>query len=283
MMKKILVATDFSNSAYNALFFTTELFKKRQCKFFLLNTFTERTEIITQKIGSEGSRSLIDQLSDESVEGLNQMFHRIHLDQENPLHDFKILSKNENLVDGLEQAIENYQIDLLVMGNKGHTAARNILWGSSVSKAIADIDNCPILIIPEEYEYSSPKEIAFATDYKRSFDAQLLNPIIRIAELSEAKVRIMHIDEEDRLNEVQKSNLYTLREYFNNIEHSIHWMPDFSYKSRVIKTFVEEQDIDFLAMVHYQYGFLSQLLREPVLKKISFNIDIPFLVLPYSK
>ncbi|MGI9546967.1 MAG: universal stress protein [Flavobacteriaceae bacterium] len=281
-MKNILVSTDFSNNAYNALFFATQLFEKRSCNFYLINTYTELTPLITQKIGAEGRQSLMAQLSDESAEGLSQVYHRIHLDRDNPLHHFKTISKNDHLIDGLNQAVDTYDIDLLVMGNKGQTSAKNILWGSRVSKAIDEVFNCPILIVPREIEYAMPKEIAFATDYIHVYNAKVLHPLVQLASLCEANIRILHINEEDRLSDDQKSNLYTLREYLGNLEHSLHWMPDFASKSHVIQTFLDELGIDMLVMLRYEHGFISSLIREPVLRKMSFNINIPLLVLPYN-
>lgn len=281
-MKNILVATDFSNNAYNALFFATELFKERSCIFYLLNAYTELTQILTPKIGTEGRRSLLDQLMDESNEGLNKVFHKIHLDQGNPLHQFKAISKNDHLIDGIHQAIETYNIDLLVMGNKGQTAARHIFWGSNVLKVLNEIDSCPVLVVPKEIECEIPKEVAFATDYQRPYNAKVLHPVLQIANLCGASVCIVHINEEERLNSAQKSNLYTLREYLGDIKHSIHWMPDFSSKSKVIQTFLEELNIGMLAMIRYHHGFMSRLIREPVIEKVSFDLNIPFLVMPYS-
>ena len=281
-MKNILVATDFSNNAYNALFFATQLFEHRGCNFYILNTYTELTPLLTQKIGVEGRQSLIAQLSDESAEGLSQVYHRIHLDRDNPLHHFKTISKNDHLIDGLNQAIETYDIDLVVMGNSGQTSAKNTLWGSSVSKAIDEVCNCPILIVPGQIEYTLPRDIAFATDYKHTYNAKVLHPLVQLASLSKAVIRVVHIDEEHRLSKEQKSNLYTLREYLSTIEHSMHWMPDFASKSHVIQTFLDELGIDMLVMVRYEHGFISKLIREPVLRKVSFNISIPMVVLPYN-
>ena len=42
-MKNILVATDFSNDAYCALFYITKLMVSRPCSFLLLNVFDELT------------------------------------------------------------------------------------------------------------------------------------------------------------------------------------------------------------------------------------------------
>jgi nucleotide-binding universal stress UspA family protein len=279
-MKNILIATDFSNNAYNALFFATELFKEQKCNFYLLNAYTELTKLISQKVGVGNRPSLIEQLSEESAEGLNEVYHRIHLDQNNPLHQFKTLSRNGHLTEIANEAVEQYQIDLMVMGHMGTAAVENLFIGSTVSKAIDEIIACPLLIVPKEIECRIPKEIAFATDYRHSYNAGLLHPLKEVSDLCGASVRIVHINEEERLSSIQKTNLNTLREYLSNLDHSVHWMPDFSNKSRVIRTFVDELNIELLAMIKYEHGLFAQLIREPVFHKLVFSLDIPFLVLP---
>ena len=280
-MKNILVATDFSNNAYNALYFATQLFSDRQCNFTLLNSFTEQTKLLSQKVGSTGNFDLLDQLADESAEGLNQQSHRIRLDVENPLHHFDTVSVHDHLADAVIKTIEDQNIELLVIGNSGKTKGNRLGWGSNAQKLIKEVHSCPILVVPQELECAIPKEIAFATDYNHPYDAQLLHPLVHIAGLAEASVCIMHVNEEDRLSNVQKSNLYTLREYLGQIEHSVHWMPDFSSKTRVIKTFLEELGIDMLAMVQYEHGFIEGLIREPVIKNLCLELNIPLLLIPY--
>ena len=279
-MKNILVATDFSNNAYNALYYITDLFKDHNCNFCLLNTYTEHSELLTSKVSSYGRHSLIEQLQDESIEGLNQVYHRIHLDQGNMLHQFKPISRKANFTDAINQTIEEYNIDLLVLGNRGNSSSGNIFWGSSVIKAIEEVNNCPILTVPKEIECAIPKEIAFASDYKSQFSAKILQPLISMASICESNVCVVHINEEERLSNEQKSNLFTLREYLGNIKHSIHWMPDFASKSEVINTFIEELGIGMLAMTYHKHGWVNKLLSESVVENISFEIDIPFLILP---
>ncbi len=279
-MKNILIATDFSNDAYNALFFATELFKERKCNFYLLNSYTELTKLISQKVSAGSRPSLIEQLSEESAEGLNEVYHRIHLDQNNPLHQFKTLSRNGHFTDIANEAIDHYQIDLVVMGHKGKAAVENLFIGSTVSKAIDEISTCPLLVVPKEIECNIPEEIAFATDYRHPYNAGLLHPLIELSALCGASVRIVHINEEDRLSSSQKTNLNTLREYLASLDHSVHWMPDFSNKSNVIRTFVDELNIELLAMIKYEHGLFAQLIREPVFHKLIFSLDIPFLVMP---
>ncbi|MGB5428602.1 universal stress protein [Eudoraea sp.] len=281
-MKNILIATDFSNNSYNALFYTTQLFKNHKCSFHILNAYTEYTPLKSNSQAAGRNLSLLQQLGEESLEGLKSFLHRINLDTANSKHHFGIHSKNENLIDALQQAIKETNADLVVMGNKGKTGAKSIFLASNVIKSINAIKDCPILTIPGEKEFVLPGEIAFATDYKRNYNAKLLQPLLTLATNCDSSVCIVHINEEERLNPAQKSNLYTLREYLGDIRHSIHWMPDFANKTRAITDFIDELGIDMLVMIHYQHGFLEKLTREPVLEKVSFNINIPFLILPFT-
>ena len=281
-MKNILVATDFSNNAYNALFYAKRLFQDHNCSFHILNAYTEHTPLKSNCKAAGRNISLLQQLGEESLEGLNEFLHKINLDSENPEHHISIHSKNENLVDALRQVIKETNADLIVMGNKGKTGTKSIFLGSSVIKTINTIKDCPILTIPGETEFLLPAEIAFATDYKKNYNAKVLEPLKTLASNCGSNISIVHINEEERLSPVQKSNLYTLREYLAKIRHTIHWMPDFTNKTRAITDFIDELGIDMLAMIHYEHGFLEKLTREPVVEKVSFNINIPFLVLPYT-
>jgi nucleotide-binding universal stress UspA family protein len=57
-------------------------------------------------------------------------------------------------------------------------------------------------------------------------------------------------------------------------------MPYFASKSDVIEFFINEFGIQMLALVNYRHGFLEELVREPVVKRIAFHTRIPLLVLP---
>jgi hypothetical protein len=57
-------------------------------------------------------------------------------------------------------------------------------------------------------------------------------------------------------------------------------MPKYDKKTKEIIDFVEELDINILAMVNYKHSFIEKIINEPVIKKIGFNPKVPFLVIP---
>ena len=274
-MKKILVATDFSNEAYNALYYVTRLFEKENCHFFLLNSYAEHAPLVRLKLAHETSG-----LADESMDRLDETYHKIHLDHSNDLHQFTTVSKGETLVESIKDATENFNIDLLVLGSKEGAGGSAIFKSTQLPEIVDEIKNCPILIVPEEAEIEDLKEIAFATDYARSYDAKTLNLFRYLANLTGARVCVVHVNEEERLSKAQQSNRNILQAYLMDIRHTIHWMPDFSTKSKVIKCFLEELNIGMLVMIRYEHKLIPRIFREAVIKKIASELNIPFLILP---
>ena len=277
-MKNILVATDFSFNAYNAVFHATQMLNNEPSVFYLLNVYDEHTPLQSNSAG----KNLLQQLSDESNEGLQHTYHRIKLDEPSPKYVFKILSQKGDLVEVIQKVVEEKEINLVVMGNSCTSEIKAIFLGSNVLRAIGAIKKCPILTIPKQLDFKPPKEIAFITDHKSLYDAGLLEPLRYIAKQFKSKIRILHINEDEPLSEKQHINRGVLLEYFSDFKYSLNWMPLFKSKATTINNFLEELNIDMLVMVNYEHSFLESITHEPVIKRVAFDLDIPFLVIPYQ-
>ena len=281
-MQNILVPTDFSNDAYNALFYASKLFESKTCNFYLLNTYSENTPLLSRSMdnGNGHRKGLLEQLKDESCEELKRTFHRINLDHKCPNHRYKLIPKKMDLIEAISNTIDDYKIDLVVMGNKGKSSGLGVYLGSTTTKTMASVKKCPILAVPMNADFQVPYEIAFATDYKRHYDAEVLEPLKGMATHCGSAIRIVHINEKEHLSKIQESNLKTLKVYLEPTANSVHWMPNFTSKTKAIQIFLDELGIGMLAMVNYEHSFIEKLLHEPILKKLAFDIDIPFLVIP---
>ena len=71
--------------------------------------------------------------------------------------------------------------------------------------------------------------------------------------------------------------------HLENFEHTFHWMPDFAKKAEAINVFIEELEINILAMINYKHSFIEKLVKEPVIKKLGFHPKVPFMVIPEKK
>src|SRR5690606_30982176 len=202
-MKNILIATDFSNDAYCALFYITKLMTSRPCSFFILNVFDELTPLEGKKDTLFGGKKLLDRLELQSKDKLTQTVHRIVLDNKEPQHHFQTLSEKGHLSKTIIKTIDTFQIDLLVMGSKGKTGAKEIFLGSNTIQAANAMTKCPVLAVPKQIDYKTPKAIAFVTDFKKGCEKKTINPLLLLASLTMASIHVMHINEEETLDKEQ--------------------------------------------------------------------------------
>ncbi len=279
-MKNILVATDFSHDAYCALFYATKLLASKPCTFHILNVFNENTPLRGKQAQLFGGKKRRKELQIEAKEKLTETYHKIVLDDNDPVHRFQTLSKKGSLAKVVKKAISEIDIDLVVMGNKGQTGAKEIFMGSNTTQVANAIVHCPLLAVPKQIDYKIPKEIAFVTDLKKGCSKETLTPMLSLASLFDASIRIMHITEEEMLNSEQESNQKLLEDCLKATVHSYHKVREFDDKALVIESFLEKQHIDLFAMVHQKHSFFEMLVHEPVINDVSIYIAIPMLILP---
>ncbi len=281
-MKRILVPTDFSNNAYSALFYATRMFQNQDCQFFILNTFDVDTPVLTSRIDTSKGELLYQQLSNESKEKLTETFHSIVRETEGFNHIFETISVSKKLTETINKTIKSKDIDLVVMGTKGVSGIKEVFMGSNTVRVIQKIKDCSVLVVPDEFDFEKPKDIAFATDFKRFYSKEELEPLLQIVSLFDSNIRIIHIHQEEKLDEMQKHNFNSLKEHFKGYNFTFHWVSRFDQKSEAIHAFLDEMNINMLAMLYYKHSFIEGITREPVVKKIGLQATIPFLVIPTS-
>jgi nucleotide-binding universal stress UspA family protein len=279
-MKNILICTDFSENAYNALLYAAHLFKNEACRFYLLHSFENQITRSTSRVDIGRTEQIMDQLLKETDENMGHLKHSIVLDTEGFGHQFETLTSSKTLFREINFLIVENAIDYVVMGTKGITAAKGVLLGSSTVKVIKKLMGCPLLLIPVEIDFEPIEKIAFTTGFKRSYSDFQLNSISTLAKIHSAKIFIVHIREEEKIGIQQREHLFQLKKKLELIWHDVYWIDKGASKTEAILDFVLQEKIDLLAMINYKHGFINSLFRESVVKKISTQPGIPFLMIP---
>lgn len=279
-MKRILLPTDFSKNSLNAAKYAFEFFKDEECVFYLLNTYTPAIVHSRFMATTVHGGLLEDNVRTESEKGLEELLSEINTNYKYPQHSFRNVSSFNLLTEEIKELVESEDIDFIVTGTKGASGFDEVFLGSNTVRIIKAVRTCPILVIPENFEYIKPVRIGFPTDFKRNFSAEVIEPMIQVSAKFDATINIMHINEEEQLNKYQHSNKDVLLDYVSTVSHFIRSMPYFASKSDVIEFFIKEYGIQMLALVYYRHGFLEKLVREPIVKRIAFHTPIPLLVLP---
>lgn len=278
MKKKILLATDFSKNAWNAISYALKLFKDKECDFFILNTF-KLSGYLKGIITPQPGETNYDNAKAESEDGLTRVLRMItYREENNSKHTFSTISVLNNLLDAIKDVVEEKDIELVVMGTKGETDTKSLLFGSNSIDAMEKVRNCPVLVVPQVTDNRPPNEIVFPTSYKTHFKRREFNHLIEIAELSGAAIRILHVSEEDELNEDQLGHKELLEEYFDGLEYSFHSLSDLSVKD-ALHSFVESRGSDMITFINKKHSLFGSFLTKPLVKDVVTDSDVPVLVM----
>lgn len=275
MKINILLPTDFSDNSWNAIVYALKLYSEEECAFYFLHSTkinVSRMAIISDKF--------LKAMNENATKELIELKEMAETSNANPNHDFYTILSSEDIKGAIETAIKKHHINLVIMGTKGATGAKELFFGSNTVTIIKKMRLCPVLVVPENYDFVVPKQIAFPTDFNRLFNCTELTPLKNLASLFNSKIRIVHINKEDLLNDVQEYNMVTLKNYLEEFDVSFHWEPDYTKKAKIIEDFIEELQIDMLVMVNYKHSYIENIIKEPVISKIAFNPIIPFLSIP---
>ena len=274
-MKHILIPLDFSDNSWAGLVYAVKLYKDDLCTFHLLHT-----EVLDPETLSTLNEVYIENIMKLGNDQLNQFKEQIESSDPNANHEFKTIIKFQPLTNAIEEITKKISVDLVIMSTKGINSMLNSLFGTNSVNVVKTHLSCPVMILPEDYDYNPIKQIAFSTDLNRFYTTEELTILNDLAYDNNAVLRIMHIETNKPLSSIQDYNLSVLKSSLQGFKTHYHSVPNFDKKTEVINTFIKDLDIDLLVMVNYKHSIFEKILNEPVINKIGFNPQIPFLVIP---
>lgn len=278
-MKHILLPTDFSDNSWNAIKYALQLFKNDECTFHLLNTYTPVVYHVEYVLGYPAQFGLGDSIRTTAQENLTKMISKISEEIENnPKHQFKTQARFDSIISGVRDYLDENSIELIIMGTKGATGAKEILFGSNTVHIFKEI-KCPVLAIPSNFTYESPHEILFPTDFGVNYNNSQLKIIKDIAISNHSRINTMHISTGYDLTEKQKKNKSDLEVILNNIAFLFHDVRSMNITD-AINHFQIKHKINLLVMINNKHSFFENLFFKNTISQIGFHLNIPFLVIP---
>ena len=278
-MQKILIPTDFSDNAWNAINYAMQLFRNKRCTFYLLNTYTPVIPSSRFMAKMIDGVSIVDAVRNASEQGLTKTVDRIKSKYGNTNHSFETISSFNLLVEEVKDIVDAFEINLVITGTKGASGIDEVFMGSNSVRIIKNTKRCPVLAIPQYFDFITPSEIAFATDFNRFYTMSELRPLLDLAKMFQATIRIVHVQYGIKaLSELQQFNLNMLRRYLSDTEHYVHTVSELNSVSKTLEIFSQELDIHLLALLNYQHSYMEKMTREPIVKRTAFHTQIPLNV-----
>lgn len=190
-MKKILVPTDFSEQAENALKVAAQMARQFNGEIYLLHML----ELPMQLVGTGSAVGGTSPNLPEALYFMKLAKKRFTEILNRPyLKDIKIHETVEfhQAFEGIMEVSEKYNCDIIIMGSHGATGFKEMFIGSNTEKVVRN-SNIPVLVIKNEYEVFNVEDFVFATDCEMG-NKHTLTQAIRFAEKIQAKIHLVYIN-----------------------------------------------------------------------------------------
>lgn len=270
-MKTILLPTDFSSNALNALKFALQFFGSGN-QYILLNTWQ------APYTPPEVLISVEDILMKTSKHGLEKELNTAIKLPGADKNSFETVSQFGNLIDILNAVARQKNADVVVMGTQGASGIKETLLGSNSASAAKSI-NCPLLMIPANAEYKNLKSIVFAADYKHIEKTNTLTILVNIAKENKSEVTILNVLDKGKITDVNQGyEGLKIDHLFNGVKHAYSFIEN-DDKAAGIDEYLHTNNPDLLVMLERKTGFFKSIFHRSITKQMAFHTHVPMLVL----
>ncbi len=263
---KIVVPTDFSDTATNALVYAKGLNGKLEGIIQLVHVYKPGTQIDT---GSESKRQ---EMFDNYLLKINQSWAHSS-DGMLPIDgDFRTGFVVEELEEICAQGVANQQ--LIVIGSTGASGALKRIFGSVSTEIARSIKN-PIVVVPPHATYQGIRTIVYALN-NLADDRKVLPKVLDFCERMSADLRLVHVSNEqsypiEELKSETLSHQPTMSVSYDTISGSNIASSLDDYASR--------HTADLITVVPQSKGIFQDLLRQSVTKDMVIGSSTPLLIL----
>src|SRR5690606_18909364 len=161
-MRKILVPTDFSDNAMNALKYALELFKYEISEFFIMHAYAETiySDKVLQTLDNVTEATKI--VAERAQSQLEETLKKVNKISPNPRHKYMIRNANNLFISEMEKIVDAENIDLVIVGRRGETNGPQASLGRP-SLEVLKVVLCPVMAIPEGDAHIQPRRLLFPT------------------------------------------------------------------------------------------------------------------------
>jgi len=265
-MKKILIATDFSENATKAALVGIELAKNFDAEVHVLHCYS--LPIISaelpdyydfgayQKIKTDQLNAFVKSLPSKGV----------------IVHKHCIIGISFFLE--TQEFVEKNKIDLIVIGLTGASALDALLMGSNTLHLVSN-SKAPVLAVPGHFEIKDKLNIGFAFDGKNIENKNNIESFRSFAKKFTPKINAFHVSSIDNKLEVYEN----LKKLIPSEEFDLKIELNDDVEAGILE-FIANNKIDLLGIVPRKHSFFDKLFHERYTREVARYATIPVLTLP---
>lgn len=238
-MRTILVPTDYSQNAHNALLYAVELAKATGSNIVLFYAFyqpisypyhmdfsTVVHELEREKVKKleeyehEARASLFKDFSlrflttvpagaeeKDKLQHTSSGFDAVEINGpavEKAKLNIKCVCRYGLGFDEILKAADVHQADLVVLGTRGGGAIQRALLGRTAIAVMRDA-KVPVLAVPQHAKFKGLKSIVFASDLSRLPAARVFNSLRNFVKTFESNLQVLHLYNQDMKHDQQEN------------------------------------------------------------------------------
>jgi nucleotide-binding universal stress UspA family protein len=257
-MKDFIIPVDFSETSLNAARYAAGMLSgKADSRVILYNMFKDEDEAETAAEYLESLRAELEQKGVSVIETVKEL--------------------GTDLIDNLGRLAYQKTAELIIMGISEKDEWHQLFTGSKSVK-MAELNVCPVMIIPQIAKYNGITNIVLTSDFK---DVKGTTPelaIKTVLDIFDSKLHIVNVDNQHyvSLTEEYLTERGKMQEMFADYNPEFYFigMNDF-YEA--IEQFSIDKNIDLIIVIPKNHSFINNIISGSHTKKLAFRSSVPIL------
>ncbi|AKP52773.1 universal stress protein [Cyclobacterium amurskyense] len=264
---KILVPTDLSENADNALTFAVS-YAQQQCasitlifSYFAVYDFAAEAARMAQTIESNANSEL------QKIK--ERLGNTVDI-------DYKIIQGTVSTA--IFSTANNGDFDLIIMGTQGASGIKKNLIGSNTATVIKE-SAIPVIAVPFCSSFESIKNIKVAVDLKNEKEG-VFKKLITLTETWNLPYKIIHVENKPDFNKdiIFKGLEAYLNENFPDSEFTFEKLQEVN-TDKGLENYIKNKSDSLLVMFTKDRGFLDFIFKNSHSAKMVYHTHIPLLVI----
>ena len=278
-MKKILVPTDFSAQAENALKVAAQLARKFGAEIYLLHLIELPADMVNP-VGETRSNDLPEALFFMKLakKKFDDLLSRPYL-KDLAVQDTVEINK---AFDGIMEASNKHGCDFIIMGSQGATGFKEMFIGSNTEKVVRTSE-VPVLVVKNDHPTFEIKNFIFATNLDTT-SRETLEKVIELSELFQARLHLAYINTANEFvtsDECDKK----LKKYMEGVDftnYEFHVFNDDSVEQGILN-FAKKMKADVMAIATHGRKGLSHFFNGSISEDLVNHANSPVITFKIPK
>lgn len=264
---KILVPTDFSENANNALKFAKKIAKHKNATITLLYAFyavydfaSQATEIIGQ-IEQDAKRELKKTAEKGREEGIT--------------FDYKIIQGT--VATAVTSIALREEYDLIVMGTQGASGIKKALIGSNTGNVIKE-SKIPVLAVPADSDWGKENKISIALELEKE-EEKYFKKLFSLTQDLKLPYEFFHVKTDDSFEkEIEFKGLEVfLKEKYSDQKISFSILES-NEVNKGIEQYLDQNPGSMLVMFSKNKTFFEYIFNKSTSVEMAYHTHVPLLV-----